>query len=277
MNPTTPPTSPSSPPPTRRGVVLAVAGGPPLLAPPDDWVRALGLDPADHPAPPADPDELVLWFSDGPLALGFCRDGTRRAHRLDFDRDAPTDRASTALLCRAVGLGRGVRTVIDATAGFGRDSLALAAAGAEVTMIERHPVLAAMLRDALARAPDARGLRLIVADARDHLESLRRDASASPDAIYLDPMYPDRGKTALPRSAAQILRALHDHEETHEPLIADVELLRAARAIARRRVVVKRPPRAPALADGQTIAVMHGSRARYDIYAPSPRNTASAP
>jgi 16S rRNA (guanine1516-N2)-methyltransferase len=258
-------------------VVLAVAGADPLQAPPADWVRAVGLDPVDHPAPPADPDELVLWFQDGPLALGFCRDGPRRAHHLDFDRDAPTDRASTALLCRAVGLGRGVRTVIDATAGFGRDSLALAAAGADVTMIERHPILAAMLRDALARATDSRGLRLVVADARDHLESLRHDAAAAPDAIYLDPMYPERGKSALPRGAAQLLRALHDQKEPNDPLAADVDLLRTARAIARRRVVVKRPPRAPALVEGQTIAVMRGSRARYDIYAPSPRDTASGP
>jgi 16S rRNA (guanine1516-N2)-methyltransferase len=144
-------------------------------------------------------------------------------------------------------------------------------------MIDRHPILAAMLRDALARATDSRGLRLVVADARDHLESLRHEAAAAPDAIYLDPMYPERGKSALPRGAAQLLRALHDQKEPNDPLAADVDLLRTARAIARRRVVVKRPPRAPALVEGQTIAVMRGSRARYDIYAPSPRDTASGP
>ena len=55
---------------------------------------------------------------------------------------------------RAIGVDRGVRTVVDATAGLGRDAFALAAVGASVTLIERDPVLAALLDDAIARAPE---------------------------------------------------------------------------------------------------------------------------
>jgi 16S rRNA (guanine1516-N2)-methyltransferase len=41
--------------------------------------------------------------------------------------------------------------IIDATAGWGRDAAVLASFGAEVLMLERHPVMAALLSDALSR------------------------------------------------------------------------------------------------------------------------------
>ncbi|HZJ10196.1 MAG TPA: class I SAM-dependent methyltransferase, partial [Trueperaceae bacterium] len=81
------------------------------------------------------------------------------------------------LLWRAVLAGKG--SVVDATAGLGADAFHLAAKGAQVTMIERSPVLAELLRDALehARAGSlgeraanaASRLSLIVADAVDVL------------------------------------------------------------------------------------------------------------
>src|SRR5690606_14637508 len=104
-----------------------------------------------------------------------------------------------APLARAIGVGRGVDTVVDATAGLGRDAAALAAAGLSVAMVERHPVLAVLLEDALARArrdaPElAARLTFVHADAFDVLAHW----SPPPDAVLIDPMFPDRGKTALP-------------------------------------------------------------------------------
>ena len=56
-------------------------------------------------------------------------------------------------IAKAVGLKSGAMpTVVDATAGLGRDAFVLASLGCKVTLIERSPVVAALLQDGLARA-----------------------------------------------------------------------------------------------------------------------------
>ncbi|MBO5666343.1 MAG: class I SAM-dependent methyltransferase, partial [Firmicutes bacterium] len=52
---------------------------------------------------------------------------------------------------------------VDATAGLGEDSLLLAAAGFQVTLFERNPVIAQLLADALERAKEIPELAPIVA------------------------------------------------------------------------------------------------------------------
>jgi 16S rRNA (guanine1516-N2)-methyltransferase len=42
--------------------------------------------------------------------------------------------------------------VIDGTAGLGKDAFVLAGLGCKVTLVERHPVVVALLADGLARA-----------------------------------------------------------------------------------------------------------------------------
>lgn len=55
-------------------------------------------------------------------------------------------------VARAVGIkGDYLPDVVDATAGLGRDAFVLAAVGCHVRMVERHPVVAALLDDGLAR------------------------------------------------------------------------------------------------------------------------------
>src|SRR3546814_2367692 len=57
------------------------------------------------------------------------------------------------LLARAIGLHKYKDlSVLDATAGLGRDGFVLAALGAQVTMVERQELLAALLFDAHVRA-----------------------------------------------------------------------------------------------------------------------------
>ncbi|MCH8921951.1 MAG: class I SAM-dependent methyltransferase, partial [Planctomycetes bacterium] len=99
-------------------------------------------------------------------------------------------------LARAIGLHRGVQSIVDATAGLGRDAVTLAARGCRVTAIERSGVLAALLRDGLARATAAEKawlrdiaerVTLVVGDARDTLRDMT--GTDAPDAVYLDPMY----------------------------------------------------------------------------------------
>ena len=96
----------------------------------------------------------------------------------------------------AKSIGRRCHSVVDATAGFGRDAFHLFDLSKRVIAIERSRVVAVMLSDAIDRLiPSTRSdsLQLICDDAR------RRVTQCDPpDVIYLDPMFPDRqGRSAL--------------------------------------------------------------------------------
>ena len=77
------------------------------------------------------------------------------------------------LLARAAGLQKHpAPLLLDATAGLGRDGFTLAWLGARVTMLERHPQIAALLQDAHRRAlvdpqlaPVAAGIAIHTGDA----------------------------------------------------------------------------------------------------------------
>jgi len=165
------------------------------------------------------------------------------------------------LLARAIGLHRERELrVLDATAGLGRDGFTLAALGARVTLAERNPTIATLLTDARERA-----LREpATADAAARTEIVCTDARklmgppARFDVVYLDPMYPDRGKTALAGKELQLLRELTGGDPDGD------DLLSAAKA--RKRVVVKRPRAAPPLARREPSLALAGTQARFDIY-----------
>ena len=171
-------------------------------------------------------------------------------------------------LARALGLRRHpAPSVLDATAGLGRDTLVAAALGCAVVACERSPIVALLLRDGLARAtadatlaPIVARVRVEVADARAVLAALP-DAER-PDVVLLDPMFPERRKSARAKGEMQLLQLLLG--ATPEE---DAPLLAAALAEARRRVVVKRPAHAPPIAGARSpdLAVA-GRAARYDVY-----------
>jgi 16S rRNA (guanine1516-N2)-methyltransferase len=192
---------------------------------------------------------------------------------VDFQIGAMRRRWQTATrkqpLARAVGMHRGIRRVLDATAGLGLDALTLAVLGCEVTAVERHPVLVALLRDGLGRAANEPALQEAVArltlepgDARQVMPALA--PQRRPETVYLDPMFPRKGSAQV-KAHAQALRALVGPEE-------DQELLVAARACASRRVVVKRHPHARPLG-GKPDLVVTGSRVRYHVYFTAPGQT----
>jgi len=165
------------------------------------------------------------------------------------------------LLARVVGLHkqRELR-VLDATAGLGRDGFTLAALGAQVTLAERNPTLATLLTDARRRAlldpasaAAAARTEIICLDSRQLMGAPPRF-----DVVYLDPMYPGRGKSALAKKEMQLLRELTGGD-------ADADELLAA-ANARRRVVVKRPRSAPPLGGQAPSLQLDGTQARFDIY-----------
>jgi len=164
--------------------------------------------------------------------------------------------------------------VIDATGGLGQDAWALASTGCSIIIIERHPVVHALLADGLARARDdkdcstiAERITLIQADANNALESL---AANDAHAVYLDPMYPERRKKASSKKGMQFLHAL-----LGPPVVDDPVLLLTALASGVSRVAVKRPKGAPLLAGTDQFAgqrtVIESPNTRYDVYHCPPR------
>lgn len=186
-------------------------------------------------------------------------------------RSVETGRARQPL-AKAAGLATMTRrlghmpAIVDATGGLGQDAWFLAALGAPVTIIERHPVLHALLNDALKRAlvapasaDIARRLTLVADDAVDWLK--RHEPTP---IVHLDPMYPERRQKADSRKGAQFLHALAGPDSGNE------YLLKAALAHASARVFVKRPKGAEAIVGdaeftGQRSTVT-APNTRYDIY-----------
>lgn len=165
-------------------------------------------------------------------------------------------------LARALGLHRrSGQSVFDATCGLGRDTAVLLGLGCEVRAAERHPVMRVLIEDAVRRAQRERPARLrgwrglIAGDAAAWLAG---QAAPVADVVYLDPMFDDQGRRALPKRAMQVLAAVVGED-------ADVAaLFAAARPKAGRRLVVKRHGRAPVLAPPDAQVTARG--ARFDIY-----------
>ena len=164
-------------------------------------------------------------------------------------------------LVRACKPKPGLR-IIDATAGWGRDAAVLASFGAEVLMLERNPVLAALLEDGLKHQDEhskmALRLKVINHDAITWLGSLKVDEF--PDVIYIDPMHPCRQKSALVKKDLQILQQLIGPDDDA------LTLINQARRCVLQKVVVKWPQNLPALLEPS--ASINGKTVRFDMYTP---------
>ena len=228
------------------------------------WAERLGLQEQ------ADADFALQLGAEG---LQFVELGPQApgAVRVDFVEGAVAHRrlfggGTGQMIAKAVGVQPGVRPqVLDATAGLGRDAFVLASLGCTMTLIERQPLIAALLEDGLARArqsaevaPIAAQMRLLQGNA---IELLSAWTDEAPQVIYLDPMFPHRDKSALVKKEMRLFR----------PLVGDdldaPALLAAALALASHRVVVKRPRKAPCIEGAKPSYVLEGKSSRYDIYA----------
>ncbi len=212
--------------------------------------RAVGLDLVCGPG--------GLTLTDGTMEL--CPDFSDELRRI---RPGALGRE---LLVRAARVrGTQVPVVADATAGLGEDSFLLAAAGFEVLLFERDSVIAALLADALARgSEDSRvadvvgRMRLAGSDSVAALPAL----AGQVDVVYLDPMFPERRKSAATKKKFQLLHHLE------RPCSDEAELLAAARTACPKKVVVKRPAKGPWLAGAKPSYDLAGKTVRYDVYLP---------
>lgn len=216
----------------------------------------LSLDLAE-----AETEDDKLLLSDTHLSL--CMQQFKPLH-VDFQWQTWKKRLQEGkkqALIRALKLKSGMK-ILDCTAGWGRDAAVMAVFGAEVIMLERDPIMAALLEDGLSRRDEVSSerlkLELIHQDAIVYLNQLAIGSAA--DVIYIDPMHPERQKRALVKKDMQALQRLIRPTEDLLPLL-DI-----ARQKAKCRVVVKWPQKeAPLLPADESI---EGKTIRYDIYLP---------
>ena len=175
-------------------------------------------------------------------------------------------------IAKAIGIkGKESVNVLDCTAGMGTDSFVMASVGAQVTMLERSSIIAALLENALIRADQAddvdcvkicERMALIEQDAITYLRD-NSAAATQTDVVYLDPMFPHKKKSALVKKEMRAFQMLLGPDQDSELLLT------AAINFAPKRIVIKRPAIAPALENKQDIlpSMAIGSKKhRFDVY-----------
>lgn len=176
-------------------------------------------------------------------------------------------------IAKAIGIkGKDSVNVLDCTAGMGTDSFVMASVGANVTMLERSPIISALLENALIRGKEVTDnaeclsicerLALKQQDAITYLNG-NTAAMTHTDVVYLDPMFPHKKKSALVKKEMRAFQMLLGPDQDSELLLS------AAIKFAVKRIVVKRPSNAPNLENEQGISptmTINSKKHRFDVY-----------
>ena len=150
---------------------------------------------------------------------------------------------------------------IDATAGLGEDSILLAAYGYNVELYEKNPIISELLKDAMERAEKISELKDIIGRMKVHNEDsiiAMQNLKYKPDIILLDPMFPERTKSALIKKKFQILHKIEN------PCSDENEMLSSAIKANPKKLVIKRPLKGEYLAGVKPDYSLKGSSIRYD-------------
>jgi 16S rRNA (guanine1516-N2)-methyltransferase len=205
---------------------------------------------------------IILITLDG---IGITDNIKNRPIYVDFSSDRTSYRRKSnhsEFIIKATGLNKLKSPIIvDATAGLGRDSFVMASRGHKIHMIERSAIVTTLLEDGIRRARLDLKIKHIInnmifqsGDANQLL------ADMNPDIIYLDPMFPSKIKKAAVKKEMELFKTI---------VGADIDadcLLKLSLKKATYRVVVKRPIKAPALADIKPSFQILGNSSRFDIY-----------
>ncbi|WP_096087774.1 class I SAM-dependent methyltransferase [Agaribacterium haliotis] len=222
-----------------------------------------------------DAKATLLELSQDGLSLTWPEGKKRLQLKLDFVDGAARHRrlyggGKSQAIAKACGFSAAYKpSILDACAGQGGDAFVFAGLGAKVILLERSAVACALLDDALNRAKAWSGehdnelaevvqkMHLLNESAHDYLNKAK---PASVDVVYLDPMFPERKKSAQVKKNMRIFHTLIGADTD-----ADL-LLEPAKKTAKYRVVVKRPKGAPFLAEQKPTYQLDGKSTRFDIY-----------
>jgi 16S rRNA (guanine1516-N2)-methyltransferase len=228
----------------------------------DKW----GFSYCENNLPPADGFYLqvhnnVLGLSDAsekkvlPVEVDFASPASLYRKQHGGGRKEP--------IVKAVGLkGNEQWHVVDATPGLGRDAFVLVSVGCHVTMIERSPIVAALLEDGIRRLqidyPDLASRMTL--QHGNSAEVMQYFDGEDVNAIYLDPMFPHKKKSALVKKEMRLFQQLLGHDPDADALLPP------ALKLATHRVVVKRPNSADVLAGHKPSMAIESKKHRFDVY-----------
>ncbi|WP_298980086.1 class I SAM-dependent methyltransferase [uncultured Psychrobacter sp.] len=229
--------------------------------------------------------EQAALLLDNKNKLSLLKDGLSVAPEWDkLQRRVVNAGRKSELILRAAKISADSQ-VIDATAGFGHDSLILASTGAQVTMLEQQPLMALLLfseQQRMSAQPNWQKLMarltIINTDALSYFAQLQKnttDQAVAVDVVYLDPMFPEDSyqdsKTGKGAKVGKQMQALH--HLAHPPTLdEEMALLNKAQAVVadnqegRGRVIVKRPQQAPFLSQQNPDESWHNAAVRFDGY-----------
>ena len=213
---------------------------------------------------------VKVVVSDLAIGLGFVDRVRGKPFHVDFLTAAWRTRLKnglpkTHIFRRALGVKEVPLRVVDATTGFGQDAVMALCLGCEVIAVERSNVVVTVLRNGVTRAmredeavrPIFANLSVVEAESTVFLRQVDQV-----DVVYLDPMFDKPKKSAKSPKEMQLLQELLVGDE-NEKLLFEI-----AMAVAKQRVVVKRPLKARALGSTPT-HTFKGQSIRYDVYVKS--------
>ena len=213
-------------------------------------------------------NNAIFDLNDQQLVLHLLLDGKSDILKFDLAQGEVALRASKVsksneVVAKAIGCKSHYRpTVLDATAGMGRDSLMMAMLGCKVIMQERNFAIYHLLKNALIRLKSSSEFKQEISErlSLNRLNSIDSAADEHVDVIYLDPMFPERKKSALVKKEMRLFKLV-----AGDDLDSDQLLLNALEHDVK-RVVVKRPKGAPVLADKRPSHEIKAKKFRYDVY-----------
>ena len=197
------------------------------------------------------------------------KNGQKSVLKCDFLQGAVNDRLRFGggrgqHLPKAIGLKGGRSpTIIDATAGLGRDAFLLASLGSKVTLIERSDIIHELLADGMEAARQAGGQHKDIIERMTliHGDSIELLPRMHADVVLVDPMHPPRKKSALVKAEMRAIRDIVGFDNDQRLLVE------TALDMTAKRVVLKWPAQAAPLeglrpASHQII----GKSIRYDVF-----------
>ncbi len=235
--------------------------------------------------------ENRLYIKVSSAGVSLCKDGMEMyADLTHMIKRLKKNNLSSELLVKAAKFSDKCKTALDATAGMAEDSLLLAAAGFEVVLYEKDPIIYILVKDSLERARNIPELseavsrmRLVNGDSIEAMRELRCDindcadiegeadsgnnkremniegnAAKPPDIILLDPMFPERQKSGLVKKKFQLIHNLE------RPCSDEEAMMEAAMAARPQKIIIKRPLKGPYLAGIKPSYSLTGKSIRYD-------------
>lgn len=165
-------------------------------------------------------------------------------------------------LFRAVGINKDTKTIVDTTAGLGKDSFLFSLYGTNIIMLEQNSLIYNITKDAINRAVNNKELSNFVKKIQffncNSIDFLKNN-DVKPDCVYLDPMFPKTNKNALSKKEMQIFHNLAFYGNNEELFNVSMEK-------TKNRVVIKRKINSEYLVNKEPDFKIKGRVIRFDIY-----------